>query len=92
MPIDVRSDEKRVATNGESNDDEDHGSVAAVLAALPLSACDFPGLLLVIAIFTAVRFILAPLMPKLSLRYARALTGGIALGRAVGIVGPIPPM
>jgi hypothetical protein len=32
-----------------------------------------------VAIFTAVRFILAPLIFKLSFRYARAITGGIAL-------------
>ncbi len=35
--------------------------------------------ILVVAIFTVVRFILAPLIFKLSFRYARAITGGIAL-------------
>lgn len=35
--------------------------------------------LVVVAIFTAVRFILAPLIFKLSFRHARALTGGIGL-------------
>ena len=40
---------------------------------------DWIGFLIVVAIFTVVRFILAPLMMKLSLRYARALLGGCAL-------------
>jgi hypothetical protein len=35
--------------------------------------------IIVVAIFTAVRFVLAPLIMKLSLRYARPLTGGISL-------------
>jgi hypothetical protein len=37
------------------------------------------GFLWVILIFTAARFILAPLIFKLSFKYLRALTGGIAL-------------
>src|SRR6187551_1406258 len=37
------------------------------------------GFLWVIVIFTLARFILAPLIFKLSFRYVRALTGGIAL-------------
>ncbi len=37
------------------------------------------GFLWVIVIFTAARFILAPLVFKLSFKYVRALTGGIAL-------------
>ena len=37
------------------------------------------GFLWVILIFTAARFILAPLIFKLSFKYVRALTGGIAL-------------
>ena len=37
------------------------------------------GFLWVIVIFTAARFILAPLIFKLSFKYVRALTGGIAL-------------
>jgi hypothetical protein len=40
---------------------------------------DVVGFLMVVAIFTVVRFILAPLMMKLSLLYARALLGGCAL-------------
>ncbi len=37
------------------------------------------GFLWVIVIFTAARFILAPMIFKLSLKYVRAITGGIAL-------------
>jgi len=37
------------------------------------------GFLWVIVIFTAARFILAPLIFKLSFKYVRAITGGIAL-------------
>src|SRR5690349_475536 len=37
------------------------------------------GFFIVVAIFSAVRFILAPLMMKLSMRYARVLIGGISL-------------
>lgn len=37
------------------------------------------GFLWVIAIFTAARFILAPLIFKLSFKHARAITGGIGL-------------
>ena len=37
------------------------------------------GFLWVIVIFTAARFILAPLIFKLSFKYVRAVTGGIAL-------------
>jgi putative membrane protein len=40
---------------------------------------DLRSFVLVVAIFTAVRFVLAPLIFKLSVRYARVLTGGIAL-------------
>lgn len=39
----------------------------------------WPGFFIVVAIFSAVRFILAPLLMKLSMRYARALIGGISL-------------
>lgn len=54
------------------------GLVAAALI-LPDFTIDLPSFLLVVAIFTVVRFILAPLIFKLSFKYARALTGGIAL-------------
>jgi len=37
------------------------------------------GFIIVVAIFSAARFILAPLMMKLSMRYARVLIGGISL-------------
>lgn len=40
---------------------------------------DAVGFVIVVAIFTAARFVLAPLMMKLSMRYARMLTGGISL-------------
>jgi hypothetical protein len=46
---------------------------------LPGFSVDLPSFLVVVAIFTAVRFILAPLIFKLSFRYVRVLTGGIAL-------------
>lgn len=46
---------------------------------LPGFVIDTMGFIIVVAIFTAVRFILAPLMLKLSIRYARVLIGGIAL-------------
>lgn len=37
------------------------------------------GFLVVVAIFTVVKFVLGPLIFKLSFRYARALNGGVAL-------------
>ena len=37
------------------------------------------GFVWVVAIFTLVRFVLAPLIFKLAFRYVRAITGGIAL-------------
>jgi hypothetical protein len=46
---------------------------------LPGFQVDTASFVLVVAIFTAVRFILAPLIFKLSFRHARAITGGIAL-------------
>ena len=46
---------------------------------LPGFVISVSGFILVVAIFTAVRFILAPLIFKLSFKYARAITGGIAL-------------
>jgi hypothetical protein len=51
----------------------------AAAALLPGFRIDVASFVLVVAIFTAVRFILAPLIFKLSFRYARAITGGIAL-------------
>jgi hypothetical protein len=48
-------------------------------ALLPGFSISVSSLVLVVAIFTAVRFILAPLIFKLSFKYARAITGGIAL-------------
>lgn len=46
---------------------------------LPGFAINLPSFLIVVAIFTAARFVLAPLIFKLSFRYTRVLTGGIAL-------------
>ena len=46
---------------------------------LPVFVITPAGFLWVIVIFTAARFILAPLIFKLSFRYVRAITGGIAL-------------
>ena len=54
------------------------GLVAAawLLPGFQLSVSAF---VLTVAIFTAIRFILAPLIFKLAFKYARAITGGIAL-------------
>jgi putative membrane protein len=49
---------------------------AWLLPGFSLSVTSF---IVAVAIFTAARFILAPLVFKLSFKYARALTGGIAL-------------
>ena len=45
----------------------------------PAMTITVTGFFIVVAIFSAVRFILAPLMMKLSMRYARVLIGGISL-------------
>ncbi|MFO0994793.1 MAG: phage holin family protein [Hyphomicrobiales bacterium] len=45
----------------------------------PNMTISMTGFFIVVAIFSAVRFILAPLMMKLSMRYARVLIGGISL-------------
>ncbi|MFO1209153.1 MAG: phage holin family protein [Amaricoccus sp.] len=54
------------------------GLIAAawLLPGFTLSVSAF---ILTVAIFTAIRFILAPLIFKLAFKYARAITGGIAL-------------
>ncbi|MFT3973402.1 MAG: phage holin family protein [Amaricoccus sp.] len=49
---------------------------ALLLPGFTLSVASF---FIAVAIFSAARVILAPLVFKLSLKYARALTGGIAL-------------
>jgi hypothetical protein len=56
-------------------------AIGLVVAAwlLPGFSLSVMSFVIVVAIFTAARFILAPLVFKLSLKYARALTGGIAL-------------
>jgi len=55
------------------------GLAAAYWILRPDFTIDVVGFLTVIAIFTAARFILAPLMMKLSMRYTRALVGGSSL-------------
>ena len=45
----------------------------------PEFTTDLTGLIIVVVIFSAARFILAPLMMKLSMRYARVLIGGVSL-------------
>jgi hypothetical protein len=55
------------------------GLAAAYWILRPDFTIDVIGFVIVVAIFSVVRFILAPLMMKLSLLYARALMGGCAL-------------
>ena len=56
-------------------------AIGLVVAAwlLPGFSLSVTSFIVAVAIFTAARFILAPLVFKLSFKYARALTGGIAL-------------
>jgi hypothetical protein len=55
------------------------GLLAAAWILGPNFSITVTGFIIVVAIFTAVRFVVAPLMLQLSLRYARALVGGISL-------------
>jgi hypothetical protein len=55
------------------------GLLAAAWILRPDFSITITGFVLVVAIFTAVRFVVAPLMLQLSMRYARALVGGISL-------------
>jgi hypothetical protein len=55
------------------------GLLAASWILRPDFSIDPIGFITVVAIFTAARFILAPLMTKLSMHYARVLVGGISL-------------
>ena len=55
------------------------GLLAASWILRPAFSIDAIGFITVVAIFTAARFILEPLMTQLSLRYARMLAGGISL-------------
>ena len=55
------------------------GLLVAYLILRPDFTIDAVSFIIVVAIFTVARFILAPLIFKLSMRYARALTGGISL-------------
>lgn len=55
------------------------GLLIAAWILSPNFSIDAVSFVIVVAIFTAVRFVLAPLVMKLSLQYARPLTGGISL-------------
>ncbi len=55
------------------------GLLVAYLILRPHFEITVMGFVIVVVIFSAARFILAPLMMKLSMRYARALVGGISL-------------
>jgi hypothetical protein len=55
------------------------GLLAASWLLSPAFSIDAIGFIIVVAIFTAIRFILAPLMMQLSMRYARVLIGGVSL-------------
>lgn len=56
-------------------------AVGLIVAAwlLPGFSINVIGFLIVLAIFTVVKFIAGPLMLKLSLQYVRQLSGGVAL-------------
>ena len=55
------------------------GLFIAYLVLHPAMQITAAGFITVVVIFSAARFILAPLMMKLSMRYARVLIGGISL-------------
>ncbi len=55
------------------------GLLVAYLILKPDMEITVAGFIIVVVIFSVARFILAPLMMKLSMRYARALVGGISL-------------
>lgn len=55
------------------------GLLAAAWILGPSFTIDALGFVIVVAIFTITRFILAPLMLQMSMRYARALVGGVSL-------------
>ena len=55
------------------------GLAAAYWILRPDFTIDWVGFLMVVGLFTAVRFVLAPLMMKLSMLYTRAFMGGSAL-------------
>ncbi len=56
-------------------------AIGLIVAAwmLPGVMLNFSGFLVAVAVFTAAKVILGPLIFKVSFRHARALTGGIAL-------------
>src|SRR5262245_20498271 len=55
------------------------GLLAASWILAPAFSIDAIGFITVVAIFSAVRFILAPLITQLSMRHARMLVGGVSL-------------
>ena len=55
------------------------GLLIAYLILRPDMQITVAGFVIVVVIFSVARFILAPLMMKLSMRYARMLVGGISL-------------
>lgn len=55
------------------------GLLVAYLILRPDMQITVAGFVIVVVIFSLARFILAPLMMKLSMRYARMLVGGISL-------------
>lgn len=55
------------------------GLLVAYLILRPNMEITVAGFVLVVVIFSVCRFVLAPLMMKLSMRYARMLVGGISL-------------
>ena len=55
------------------------GLLVAYLILRPDMQITVGGFVIVVVIFSVARFILAPLMMKLSMRYARMLVGGISL-------------
>ena len=55
------------------------GLFVAYLILQPAMQINVAGFIIVVVIFSVCRFVLAPLMMKLSMRYARMLVGGISL-------------
>jgi putative membrane protein len=55
------------------------GLLAASWILSPAFSIDAIGFIIVVAIFSATRFILGPLMLQLSMHYARVLVGGVSL-------------
>ena len=56
-------------------------AVGLIVASLVLAgfSIDVTGFVIVLAIFTIVKFVMAPLLFKMSMKYVQALSGGVAL-------------